>query len=145
MLVLFIACTIGISKTKDPFYPCQSITSTDNIFNVFCNNIAGEKVKTAFENSKIYRIDQFVFNLGNQKDQYIPSKIIGNHSIGMITLQCSGKNSPLWVDSTALKGFPSLRSLHIVANSSNLHQQFHTLATRSLAKLKVFELYSVLG
>jgi len=132
--------------------------------------MTGKRVKTAFQNSKIYRIDQFVFNLGNKKDQYIPGNVIGNHSIGMITLQCSGKNSPLRVDSAAfsltklftdtlnisncnlqyldwsfLKGFSSLRSLHIVANSSNLHQRFHTLPTRSLAKLKVFQLDSVLG
>jgi len=170
MLALFVDSTAGISKAKDPFYPCQSSTSTDGILSVLCNNITGKRVRTAFERSKIYRIDQFVFKLENNKDQNIPANVIGNHSIGKITIHCPGKNSPLRVDSAAfsltklatksltisncnlkyldwsfLKGFSNLISLNIVANSSNLHQRFYTLPTRTLAKLEIFHLDSVLG
>ncbi len=170
MLALFVDSTAGISKAKDPFYPCQSSTSTDGILSVLCNNITGKRVRTAFERSKIYRIDQFVFKLENNKDQNIPANVIGNHSIGKITIHCPGKNSPLRVDSAAfsltklatksltisncnlkyldwsfLKGFSYLSSLNIVANSSNLHQRFYTLPTRTLAKLEIFHLDSVLG
>jgi len=170
VLSLLIASTCASLKTKDPFYPCQSATSANKMFTVCCSNISGKRVKTAFERNKIYHIDQFIFHLEKNKDKNIPANVIGNHSIGKIAIYCPGKNSPLRVDSEAfsltksvtdtlnisncnlqylnwsfLKGFSNLSSLYIVANSSNLHQRFYTLPTRTLLKLEVFSLDSVLG
>jgi len=176
VLLFLIASTSATPKSTDPFYPCQTSTDDTNIFGgiinfaVLCNNITGKRVKTAFENSKIYRIVRFVFKLRNKKDQNIPANVIGNHSIGEISIHCPGKQSPLRVNSAAfsltklftetlnifncnlrylnwsfLEGFSNLRRLSIAANSYNLHQRFYTLPTRTLAKLDIFGLDSVLG
>lgn len=167
---MFIGLTIGSGNAiTDPFYPCQSSTDEIGIFNVRCNNITVERVKTALGKKKNQHIGYFSLDLKNNKDQKIPANFIGNSSIDGILLRCTGQNSPLRVDSAAfsatqlytkslyisycnlkylnwsfLKGFSKLSSLTI-DHSLNLHQKFYTLPTASLSSLNTVSFLSIVG
>lgn len=154
----------------DPFYPCQSSSSTlESTKKVICNGISVEKVKEAFQLAKTKKIGSF-FLKTRTRDRKIPAGITGQHKIGKITLECpSRKTNPLIVDPAAfnstksstvelnvkncdlqkldwsfLKNFSYLTTLNIFS-SSNLHLTFYTLPTATLKNLRVFFLNTVMG
>ena len=160
---------VVVVESADPFSPCKS-TNTSSGLNVFCSQVSVNTMKSIFTKVKSPYYINKLFLLPSRNDSKFIAGIIGNHAVGLLTLNCPARRTnPLIVDPAAfsvtknitraltikncnlkilnwsfLTGFLSLASLTVL-DSSEFHTTFYTLPTKTLSRLDYFELNSVLG